>query len=200
MTTEEIKELQRHIRDSYAPKDRDACDDGYWGRKSIAACQKHLRRRMPKVIPWPEADYQSMVKFYGRPGDERNLTVIEFPFPTFYGGKRVKTTRVHKRCAESLLRVLNGIQKGFGADREIMEEAEDYGGCYNFRNSRGSTTLSKHAWGAAIDYDADDNGFRDHWPLVADMPIWIMEEFALEGWISAGAFWGYDAMHFQATR
>jgi hypothetical protein len=34
----------------------------------------------------------------------------------------------------------------------------------------------------------------------ADMPLEIMECFAREGWLSAGAFWGYDAMHFQATQ
>jgi hypothetical protein len=27
-----------------------------------------------------------------------------------------------------------------------------------------------------------------------------MEEFAKEGWLAAGAFWGRDAMHFQATQ
>jgi hypothetical protein len=27
-----------------------------------------------------------------------------------------------------------------------------------------------------------------------------MEEFAKEGWLSAGAFWSRDAMHFQATK
>jgi hypothetical protein len=32
------------------------------------------------------------------------------------------------------------------------------------------------------------------------MPIEVMECFAREGWLSAGAFWGYDAMHFQATQ
>jgi hypothetical protein len=32
------------------------------------------------------------------------------------------------------------------------------------------------------------------------MPIQVMEEFAKEGWLAAGAFWGRDAMHFQATR
>jgi hypothetical protein len=81
-----------------------------------------------------------------------------------------------------------------------MEAAEDYGGCFNFRNKRGGTSLSVHAWGAAIDLDADDNTFKDPWPLVADMPLAIMEEFAKEGWQAAGAFWGYDSMHFEACR
>lgn len=175
-------------------------DDGFWGRISIQAAKDHLRRLMPKNNPWPAPDYNSMVAFYGKPGDESRLVSITFPFPTFYDGKVVRTTRVNERCADSLLRVLNDIGGRFGKDPGIMEEANDYGGCFNFRNGRGSNTLSKHAWGAAIDYDADDNTFRQTWPIQADMPIEIMECFAREGWISAGAFWGYDAMHSQATR
>jgi hypothetical protein len=31
----------------------------------------------------------------------------------------------------------------------------------------------------AIDLDADDNTFKDHWPMQADMPLAIMEAFAL---------------------
>jgi hypothetical protein len=82
----------------------------------------------------------------------------------------------------------------------IRDEAEDFGGVFNFRLKRGGSTYSLHAWAAAIDLDADDNSFRDSWPMKSDMPLEIMEAFAREGWTSAGAFWGYDAMHFQATR
>jgi len=174
--------------------------DGYWGPKSIKACQEHLRRLMPAVIPWPDPHARSLEIFYGKAGDESQLVTIEFPFPMFYDGKRVTRTRVHKKCAESLLRVLREIGDKFSGNREVMEEAEDYGGCFNFRLKRGGTSLSLHAYGAAIDLDADDNTFRDSWPMKADMPLEIMEAFAREGWISAGAFWGYDAMHFQATR
>ena len=81
-----------------------------------------------------------------------------------------------------------------------MEEAEDYGGVFNYRPKRGGNSLSLHSWGIAIDLDADDNSFRDSWPMKADMPLEIMEEFSKEGWLSAGAFWGYDAMHFEAAR
>ncbi len=54
--------------------------------------------------------------------------------------------------------------------------------------------------GAGIDLDADDNTFRDSWPMQADMPLEIMECFAREGWVSAGAFWGDDAMHHDAVQ
>ena len=102
--------------------------------------------------------------------------------------------------AKSLLRVLVDIRSRMEAVPDIVDEATDYGGVFNFRAKRGGTSYSLHAWGAAIDLDADDNTFRDSWPMKSDMPLDIMEAFAAEGWIGGGWAWGYDAMHFQATR
>lgn len=173
--------------------------DGFWGPKSIAACRKHLMSLMPNPNPWPKPDQASLRRFYGIAGDESNLVTIEFPFPMFYDGKRTTKTRVHRKCAASLLRVLNSIKALLPTNPHIKDEAEDYGGCFNNRNKRGGTSKSLHAYGAAIDLDADDNTYRDAWPMKADMPLEIMECFAREGWKSAGAFWGFDGMHFEAT-
>jgi hypothetical protein len=155
---------------------------------------------MPEVSPWPAANEAALLLFYGKAGDEGALTKITFPYPMYYDGKRVTSTRCHEKVAERLLAVLTAIKNGYAADREIMEEAEDYGGIYNYRLKRGATSWSLHARGAAIDLDADDNTFRDSWPVKADMPLKICEEFALQGFVSAGPFWGYDAMHHQATK
>lgn len=191
MNTDEIKAMQVKIG---------ATPDGFWGPRSILACKQHLVGMMPLNSPWPNSDQASLRAFYGEPGDESNLVSFQFPFPTYYEGKIVRTGRCHKKVKDSLLRILTRIGDKWGKFPGIMEEAQDYGGIYNFRNKRGGSTYSVHAWGAAIDLDADDNAFRDSWPMKADMPLEIMEEFSKEGWLSAGAFWGYDAMHFQATR
>lgn len=200
MTSDQIKSMQRRIRAFFKPADRARCDDGFWGPKSIAACQAYLRSLMPKPHPWPKPDKASVRKFFGPPGKAVPLVRFTFPFPTYYDGKRVLTGTCHPLVKDSLLRVLTRIGERYGQDRGIIEEAEDYCGIYNDRPKRGGSTLSLHAWGIAIDLDADDNTFRDSWPMKADMPLEIMEEFAKEGWLSAGAFWGYDAMHFQATQ
>lgn len=174
--------------------------DGFWGPRSQAACRLYLRNLMPRPNPWPAADQASLRRFYGAPGSEDRLVMIEFPYPMLYGGKRVTRTRVNARCADSLLRVLRDIGNRWGDRPEVMEEAEDFGGVYNFRLKRGGSSYSLHAYGAAIDLDADDNTFRDSWPMRSDMPLEIMECFAREGWVSGGAFWGFDSMHFEATR
>lgn len=191
MNTDEIKRMQVRIG---TPA------DGFWGPKSIDACRNHLRSLMPHQNPWPKSDQRSLREFYGEPGDESNLVSIALPYSMYYDGKLVTKTRANKRCAESLLRILRAIKDLLPTHPDIADEAQDYGGVFNFRLKRGGSSYSLHAYGAAIDLDADDNTFRDSWPMKSDMPLEIMEEFAKEGWISAGAFWGYDAMHFQATK
>ena len=91
--------------------------------------------------------------------------------------------------------ILTAISKG--PHRRILEK---YAGCFNNRAMRGGSLPSLHARGAAVDFDPDNNGNHVSWPTRATMPLEVMEEFAKEGWIAAGAFWGRDAMHFQATK
>lgn len=170
--------------------------DGFWGPKSSAACQKHLRALMPSPNPWPTSDDASVIRRFGRPGYEGNLTNLPVPgLGVKYDGKTVKTIRCHKEVADSLLAALIEIASSSAA--WILGE---YAGCYNFRNMRGGSRHSKHAWGVAIDFAPGTNGLKSHWPTRANMPIEAMEAFARQGWIAAGAFWGRDAMHFQATR
>jgi hypothetical protein len=168
--------------------------DGDWGLKSIAACQAHLRRMMPAKC-WPDTDQASLTEFYGRAGDESQLVNLDVRgLGIEYEGQPVKTIRCNEKCAESLHRVLVEISKSSFA--WILKK---FAGCFNNRVMRGGSKPSLHARGAAIDFDPQTNGNTTHWPLAATMPIEVMEMFAKEGWLAAGAFWGRDAMHLQAT-
>ena len=195
MKTSEIMEMQARIRSAGFYRGE---IDGLWGPRSNTGLRKYLVSLMPTPNPWPTQ--ARVADFFGRPGDESNLVAFDFPYPTFYGGKRVKTGRCHRLVRDSLLRVLTEIGFMWGKETGIMEEAEDYGGIYNDRNMRSGASKSMHAWGIAIDQDADDNGNSTPWPQKADMPLAILEAFAREGWTSAAAWWGRDAMHHQATR
>ena len=167
--------------------------DGIWGPKSAAACRAHLLSLMPQPRTWPAQTAEAMTAFYGQPGDEANLVPVAAPFPMFFEGQRVKSIRVHKLCSQSLLRALR-------AAYEVAPEIVSvFDGCYNFRKIRGGSALSIHSWGAAIDLAADHNANHSKWPQQSSMPLEVMECFAREGWFSAGAFWGRDAMHFSAT-
>lgn len=185
MSIDEIKALQRRIG---------AEPDGFWGPKSIEACQMHLQNLMPSPHPWPKSDQASLTAFYGKPGDELRLVNLVAAVPMFYEGQRIKTIRCHQRVAASLSRAL------IAAHAVAPHVVEVYDGCYNNRSMRGGSLPSLHARGAAIDLQANYNGNRVSWPVASSMPLEVMEAFAREGWLSAGAFWGRDAMHFQATQ
>lgn len=173
--------------------------DGLWGPRSKQACIGHLTSLMPAINPWPTAD--NLKSFYGMPGDEAKQDRIAFPFNVYYEGQLVRTTIIHHKCADSFIRVLQTIKELHGDDEDVMAAISDYSGCFMNRPKRnGSGSKSVHAYAAAVDFSANKNTFRDTWPTKASMPIQIMECFAREGWASAGGFWGYDAMHFEAVR
>lgn len=168
--------------------------DGFWGPKSIAACQRHLKAMTPSHANWPETSQAALNGFYGPAGTESRLVNLDVAgMGVRYEGRPVKTIRCHQRVAISLGRVILSLS---ASHPEILAL---YAGCYNNRPMRGGSLPSLHARGAAIDLAPDTNRNSQSWPASADMPMEVMEAFAREGWLAAGAFWHRDAMHFQAT-
>lgn len=194
MTTAEIQRTQDRI--GVEP-------DGFWGPLSTAAAKAHLRGLMPATSPFPtQAD---VAKYYGPHGVKDGFTpprtAITLPFPIYYESAPIVTLRPHALCAVSLLAVFNRLADAF-PDESSRRKAGilTYDGLYNPRPMRGGSSWSMHSWAIAIDLNAEHNGNTEHWPARAVMPIEVMECFAAEGWLSAGAFWSRDAMHFQATK
>jgi hypothetical protein len=192
MTRQQIQAIQEKIGTT---------PDGFWGPKSIAACQKYLRSLMPKPNPWPKSDTRSLNAFYGDPAKgEVAPQLVKLDVRGIglrYDSKPVSSINVHRKCAESLGHVLEEVSKLAPTHSWVLQQ---YAGVYNHRPMRGGTRWSLHAYGAAIDLAPGTNGLNTHWPTRSTMPLEVMECFAREGWLPAGAFWSRDAMHFQATR
>jgi D-alanyl-D-alanine carboxypeptidase len=182
-----------------------ALPDGFWGPKSIAACQKYLRAMMPAPTRFPADGTSQFTSLYGPNGVKDGYTppmkTITLPFTVFYENKAVKKLSAHVNCADSLLAVFERLAVAFPTQEARKEVGIlTYDGLYNPRLKRGSSTSwSMHSWACAIDFHAAKNGNKTSWPVQATMPVEVMECFAKEGWLAAGAFWGRDAMHFQAT-
>lgn len=149
--------------------------------------------------------------FYGNPrgvGDRpsrtweaRNLVRIFPSFQMTYDGRPYAGgITIHKKCAESLGRVLEEIWQSAGKQQEVVDEwgVSAYGGAYNYRLKRGGNTLSQHSWGCAIDLDPDRNGFGDPTPNFAKCPE-VLSAFAREGWVWGGTWGKPDGMHWQAA-
>jgi hypothetical protein len=187
MTQSQIKAIQEKIG---------VTPDGFWGNKSIAACQKYLKNLCPDNDS-PSTDQASLTKAYGAAGDESQLVNISVGgLGVKYDGQTVRTIRCNKNVAVSLLAIIEELAT-FDEGKLALRE---YAGCYNNRPMRGGSLPSLHARGAAVDLMPNSNLMRQAWPISATMPFSVMEVFAKHGWLAAGAFWGYDAMHFQRTR
>jgi peptidoglycan hydrolase-like protein with peptidoglycan-binding domain len=152
-----------------------------------------------QAVSWPRA--AEMEKFYGKPGT--NHTRIDPPYPVFYGDKQVETILINERCAESALRILDGVLDYYGAARIHALGLDRFGGCFNNRTMRNGSRLSTHAFAAAWDWDAARNPLRAT-SRTAQMakPDYaaFIDAHEAEGWISLGRARNFDWMHFQAAR
>lgn len=152
--------------------------------------------------PWPtqaQAD-----AYYGNPRGRNgrasriwemlNLTSVKPPFKMRFAGADVKQIRIHRKCAASLIRVFDTIWKAAEMRQDKIDEwgVSDFGGSYNFRMMRGSSHLSMHSYGCAIDLapgrfpmGVATNKFCDA----------VCTAFSDEGWVNLPK----DRMHFQAA-
>lgn len=146
--------------------------------------------------------------FYGNPRlygwKAANLVTIKPPYGMTYAGAPIAHITIHKRCADSLSRVLSHVWETINGDLAHANALgiTRFSGSYNFRPIRGSRILSMHAYGAAIDFDAENNPLtykREIGCLTGEHPL--VKAFKLEGWIWGGDWKGRrDPMHFQAAR
>jgi hypothetical protein len=162
---------------------------------------------------WPtQAEVLSNKSVYGDPRgknrsqmspawEKANLVYIIPPFRMTYAGMPVKRIRVHRHCAQSLLRVLNNLKAAAKGSQKTLDHwgVSIFGGVVNYRLMRGGVQLSIHSYGAAIDLDPARNGLGDQTPNFANHPE-VLKAFADEGWTWGGNWSRKDGMHWQATR
>ena len=151
--------------------------------------------------PWPlEADADA---FYGNPRGANgsyspawaadNLTHVACPWQLHMDAIPIPRITIHKKLAESLTRVLGNTWDKMGKSQDAINKAgfSVFSGSFNFRCIRGSSMISMHSYGGAIDWDAPENPmgfgalkhlFTDATPLIA--------EFKAEFWR-----WGGDYSH-----
>ena len=157
---------------------------------------------------WPHQSQRD--SFYGNPRgrngaasptwEARNLVRLAPPFVMRFMGKPISAIRIHRKCADSLDRVLRAIWAASGQQQAVIDAwgMSDYAGAYNYRLTRGGASLSSHSWGCAIDFDAARNAFGDPTPNFANVPE-VLKAFADEGWTWGGNWRKKDGMHWQAA-
>jgi hypothetical protein len=149
---------------------------------------------------WPKDNQSDLIRFYGTPGPEveAQLVSVTPPFRMTYEGKPIKSIRFHKKAAFALAAALNEIWDHYGHDQKKIDALgiSKYAGAYNPRFIRGSTTKwSNHAYGAAIDLNAEDNGFGKG---KGTIPQPVIDAFKRQGARWGGDYRGRtDPMHFE---
>lgn len=166
---------------------------------------------------------QQIIQKYGKPGDENNLTVINFPYPmrlAWAPDSIVKKTTCHKLVAPNFTKVFDEILSHYGYEEIKRLGIDLFGGLLNVRPMRGTeskhaaalkkgdyqtayTYLSRHAWGIAVDLDPSRNGLKTKWSnaqfFKAEYKAMVDILYA-NGFMSYGKDRNYDAMHFEINQ
>ena len=131
------------------------------------------------------------------------LTQIPLPYPMRIAWDRktsVNKITCHKDIAEPLKKVFAEILAVYGLAK-IQELGIDlFGGCFNFRQQRGGSSYSVHAWGLAVDLDPERNQLKETSKTARfARPEYkaMIDIFYKYGFISLGREKNYDWMHFQ---
>ena len=151
----------------------------------------------------PKRNTHAIKSKFGNAGDTSNLVRMIFPYNMYYSGKRVKSTRVHKKSKAALEYIFEKTLAHYGQAGIDQLNLSVYGGCYSFRKMRGGKAQSTHSWGIAMDLDPANNRLRAKRGTaklanIAYQPFW---NFVYEaGFISLGLERNYDWMHIQHTQ
>jgi lysozyme len=162
-------------------------------------------------IQFPKDNTKDLLAFYGNPDPDQdgnpnaaweatNLVYVPVPWTIYHTiaptTPYTKGIRVHKKCADSLKQVIRDIWTVFDQSQAEIEKVglHQFGGGYYYRKMRGSTRISCHAVGCAIDWDPLHNVMDRG---VGKMDKRVVQCFEQNGWVWLGPT--HDPMHFQAT-
>jgi hypothetical protein len=118
---------------------------------------------------------------FGEPGT--NLVTVKMPAGP--GGKMINVT-CNAKIADKMKAAFEEIK-----EKGLSDEIHSFDGCYNYRNKRGGSTLSTHAWGIAFDINASENPMGSTHQTAGQKQL--AEIFAKYGFYQLP----HDPMHFQ---
>ncbi len=128
-----------------------------------------------------------------------NIARVTIPAPLALSWTDTVATRIacHIKVAGTLSDALVEIHRA-----GLWEHLQTFGGGFNFRAIKGSSALSLHSIGLAVDFDPVGNPYRQPTALSRFAScaegMKVVDAFERHGWYWGGRFMGNpDAMHFQ---
>lgn len=150
----------------------------------------------PRINRWPRvpSGYNQIVELFGQPCNKALCDAgrVKMPAPLPLSWNKTTSIRIFS-CHELIEPVLTSVFNEIHT-RGYWHLLEDFGGCYNCREQRGTTSkVSTHSWGIGLDLNANQN------PLgkPPKMPPQIIAIFKDHGFQWGGTWQRPDGMHFQ---
>lgn len=155
---------------------------------------------------WPDRrDLRAMNLLFGQPGSaQATAGVCQLPFPFVLAwdeGTRVSRFICNRVAAPAFTAIFQEAARHYGEAAFRRLRLDRFGGCYNNRPMRGSTTTtSTHAWGVAVDLDPTNNQLswsknKASFARPDYEAFWKIVE--KQGGTSLGRTRDYDWMHWQ---
>lgn len=152
----------------------------------------------PHGLPAIIAHYGNPFDFVDHPAEWESLQLatrpLRYPLPYAYAPVTISRVRAHRLVVEPLVELL---AKAFETGVEPSRIA--FGGTYAWRAKRGSTRLSTHTWGIAVDLDPGRNPQHQRYEPQHGIPMAVVDLFEAAGWTWGGRWSDPDPMHFQAA-
>jgi hypothetical protein len=161
------------------------------------------------MTTWPKDTMAAKIAFYGDPRGPHGVNEKWFsdkivrvtpPFQMLYADKPIKSISFHKLCAVELRAALDAIWMACNKDQDeiVHYGLQEYGGSFNYRLIRGSSALSNHSFGIAIDIAPSGNALG---ATKGKMPSFAVKAFEDQGFRWGGRYAGRkDFMHYEAVR
>lgn len=173
----------------------------YIDKKVVISKVDYKLKELPR-----QKEVRSGSSVFGKSGDESVLVNVPVPagYPLKYEGKKVKTVRIHKLVADRFEAAMNDIVNHYGEDIEkVVPGVCVYGGSYNNRSTVSGGAKSVHAWGIAVDIDAEHNAYSTKKPKARlSQPVYsaFVKIMEAHGFLSLGERNDVDWMHFQCCK
>lgn len=145
---------------------------------------------LPTEDPGRERSDALMRALYGDDASRLQLVTIKI-------GKSAVRFSARQQAAEALRRVAASLEN-LARDPALNEIIFPLGGGQNWRSIAGTTRLSSHSFGIAIDLNPQKGTYwRESSERPVAYPQAIVDAFEAEGFIWGGRWVHFDAMHFE---
>jgi peptidoglycan LD-endopeptidase CwlK len=134
-------------------------------------------------------------KMYGNSESEVRKNLVTITWIPGIANANVRVSKIND-VDKKFKEVSDELEK---VSAELQKYVKKTAGTFNYRNIAGTSRLSVHAFGIAIDINTQ---YSDYWQWNGmkyknNIPIEIVEIFEKHGFIWGGKWYHYDTMHFE---